>query len=148
MSGYLRPALAAAIVWYALGMPGLPVTPGGGGGGTVPYAGTLSALHAASRSMDAADRASLSEALTAAGEMLRADSRGLVDTTEAAQRYVSAVLEFSYNGLGQPKQRYPAVADAISAEMLRVVGDTAGAFDAAGRARLAESLAEAGRATR
>jgi len=98
--------------------------------------------------MESKDRASLSEALSAAGDMLRADSRGLVDTTEAAQRYVSAVLEFSYNGLGQPKQRYPAVADAISAEMLRVVGDVSGPFDAAGRARLAEALAEAGRATK
>ena len=148
MNAYLRPALAAAIVWYALGMPGLPSAVKPGGGGTVPYAGTLTALHTASRSMESKDRASLSEALAAGGEMLTADSRGLVDTTEAAQRYVAAILEFSYNGLGKPTQRYPAVADGISAEAKRVVGDTAGSFDAAGRSSLAESLKEMARAIR
>lgn len=143
----IRLVVAGALLWWGLGHPGFP------GGGSIipsvtPYTGSLTAAHSASRSMDAKDRQNLSEALSAGGEMLRADTRGLVSTTEAAQRYVAGILEFSYNGLGKPSQKYPSVADAISAEAKRVVGDTSGTFDAAARSRLADSLAELGRAIR
>ena len=132
-----RYAAAALLVWYALGD-----TPAG------TYTGSMAGLHDASRSMAADDRQSLAEAMTAGGDMLAADTRGLVNTTEKAQEFVAGILEFSYNGIGKPKTKYPAVADAISAEMQKAVGDKVGPFDAAGRARLVDSLLEAGRALR
>jgi hypothetical protein len=138
----VRYGLAAAVLWYVFAGPAAgPVVPASG-----PYTGTMSALHTAAASMDGKDRKSLADAVSTAGEILKADTRGLLDTTEEAQRYVAAVLEFSYNGLGQPKQRYPAVADAISAEAKKIVGETSGTFDAAGRAKLSDALAEMGRA--
>jgi hypothetical protein len=141
-STVVRAAVAAGILWFVFFSGGsLPVVPS-----VTPYTGPLTAAHSAAQSMQGSDRAALSEALTAGGEMLRADSRGLVGTTEAAQRYVAGILEFSYNGLGKPTQKYPSVADAISAEAKRIVGDTVGPFDAAGRSRLADALTELGKA--
>ena len=144
MSQPVRLALAAGIVWYAMGMPGV------GGGGLVsplsPYAGPLAAVHSAGAAMSPADRATLSAAMTAAGDALAADSRGLVDTTEEAQEFFVAVLEFSYVGMGKPSAKYPEVAKAISAEMERVVGTEVASIDAAKRQELVNAFHEAGRA--
>lgn len=145
MNQPMRIAIAAGIVWYALGMPGV-----GGKAPLVPsnYSGRLSSLHVAAGGMDPADRATMAGALAAAGNALAADTRGLVGTTEAAQRFYVAVLEFGYAGMGSPKQKYPAVASALSAEFERVVGKDVAAMDAAKRAELAETFKEAAAAVR
>lgn len=139
----LRLVAAAVILWAVFG-GGIPSGPSG----SAPYAGPMAAVHSASRGMTPADRAAFSEALSAGGDALAADTRGLVSSTAAAQRYVAALLEFSYNGMGKPSAKYPAVADALSAEMRKAVGDTDQALDAVGRGRLAEALREAARASK
>lgn len=140
----VRLVAAAVVLWAVFGGGVGPVLPPS----SSTYSGPMAELHASSRSMAAADRAALSAALAAGGDALSADTRGLVSTTEAAQRYVAAVLEFSYNGLGRPSAKYPAVADALSNEMRKVVGDDSKALDAAGRSRLAEAFRESSRALR
>lgn len=139
----LRVVAAAVILWAVFG-GGIPSGPSL----SAPYAGPMGSLHSASRSMAPKDREELSAALAAGGDALAADSRGLVSTTAAAQRYVAALLEFSYNGMGKPSSKYPAVAEALSAEMRKTVGEVDQSLDAAGRARLAEALREAGRAAK
>lgn len=142
MSDNVRLLIAAGVVWYAFGMPGMPdgATPSG------PYTGPLTALHSAGAGMASGDRATLSAAMSAAGDALAADSRDIVDTTAEAQDFFLAVVEFSYTGMGKPSAKYPAVAKALSDAVKGVVGDEAKALDAADKAKLVEVLREAGRA--
>lgn len=138
----LRAIVVVGALWVAFASPTMP------GVSVPPYAGGMSGLHTAAASMAPGDRAALSSALAAAADAVAADTRGMIDTTEKAQRVVFAVLEFSYVGMGKPSAKYPAVAEALSTEMRRVVGDTAGPFDATGRGRLAAAFREAAGAVR
>lgn len=143
MTPQVRLLLAGGVVWYALGMPGVG---GGGLAPSAPYTGRLTAVHSAASAMSSADRATLSAAMRAAGDALAADSRGLVNTTEAAQRFFVAVLEFSYVGMGKPQAKYPAVAKALADEMEAAVGTEVAALDAAGRQKLVDAFHEAAEA--
>jgi hypothetical protein len=145
----VRMILAAGIVLYVLTDGRIPwdLLAGGGSSGG-PYAGPLSTLHAAAASMDPKDRAVLSEAMAAAGEMLEADRLGLVTTTEELQRYVRAVTEFDYVGIGKPTQKYPAVAKAFQAELEKAVGTDVAPVTPAIRSAVVAALAEASKATR
>ena len=141
----IRLIAAAAIVWYALsgGMPSVgPVAPSG------PYTGSMTALHDAAKTMDPKDRAVLAEAIGAAGDMLAADQLGLVSTTEELQRYVKAVTEFDYLGVGKPTTKYPAVAKAFQAELTKVIGSDVAPVTPAVRSAVAAALAESSKATR
>ena len=143
MTQPVRIAIAAGVVWYALGMPGYQPA---GGGGVGPYAGGSTAVHSASRSMPAGDRATLSAALIAAGDALAADSLGMVGTTETAQKFVKAVLEFSYVGMGKPAAKYPEVAAAIQRELEATFGTDIATIDAAKRSAISEKLRTVGAA--
>ena len=145
MSQPVRLAVAAGVIWYALGMPGFQ---NGGGGGVVPYSGGATAVHTAARSMPAADRATLSAALIAAGDALAADSLGMVGTTETAQKFVKAVLEFSYAGMGKPAAKYPEVAAAIQKELEATFGTDIATIDAAKRSAISEKLRTVGAAVK
>lgn len=145
MSQPVRIAIAAGVVWYALGMPGYQPA---GGGGVGPYVGGATAVHSASRSMPAGDRATLSAALIAAGDALAADSLGMVGTTETAQKFVKAVLEFSYAGMGKPAAKYPEVAAAIQRELEATFGTDIATVDAAKRSAISEKLRTVGAAVK
>jgi hypothetical protein len=137
--------LAAGIVWYALTGGAIPTV------GVVshgPYTGPLTALHTAAAAMDPKDRAALSEATTAAGDMLAADQLGLVSTTEELQRYIKAVTEFDYLGMGKPTTKYPAVAKAIQDELSKSIGTEVAPVTPAIRSAVAAALSEAGKALR
>lgn len=141
---YIRYAIAAAVLWYVFAGPAAgPVAPVAG-----PYAGSMSALHTAASSMEPHDRAVLSEALAAAGEMLAGDVQGLVSTTEELQRYIKAVTEFDYIGVGKPTAKYPTVAAAIQAELMRVIGTDVAPVTPAMRSAVSAALTEAGKAVR
>lgn len=136
--------MAAAIVWYALGMPGYQPA----GGGVSPYVGGATAVHTASRSMPATDRETLSAALKAAGDALAADSLGMVADTAAAQKFVKAVLEFSYVGMGKPAAKYPEVAAAIQQELEATFGTEVASIDASKRSAIASKLQTLGAAVK
>jgi hypothetical protein len=139
-----RAAVAAAVLWYVFG-GGAGLQPGPASG---PYAGPMAGLHSAAAAMQQQDRAVLAEALAAAGEMLAADVQGLVSTTEELQRYVKAVTEFDYLGLGKPTAKYPAVASAIQTELARAIGPDVAPVTPAMRSAVAAALTEAGKAVR
>ena len=143
----VRMILAAGIVWYALtggkipgGVPG--VVPSG------PYTGPLTELHTAAATMDPKDRAVLAEAMAAAGEMLAGDSLGLVSTTEEMVRFTKAVTEFNYIGIGKPTQKYPGVAKAFQAELVKAIGTEVTQVTPAIRSAVVAALAESSKATR
>jgi hypothetical protein len=141
----VRMILAAGIVWYALTGGAIPTV------GVVshgPYTGPLTELHTAASLMASHDRAVLSEAMEAAGEMLAGDTLGLVSTTEELQRYIRAVTEFDYVGIGKPTQKYPAVAKAFQAELTKAIGTDVTQVTPAIRSAVAAALAESSRATR
>ena len=147
-SNTIRMIVCAGIVWYALTGGKLP---GGGVPGVAPsgpYTGSMTALHTAAATMDPKDRAVLAEAMAAAGEMLAADSLGLVSTTEEAQRYIKAVTSFDYVGIGKPTTKYPAVAKAFQDELTKVIGSDVAPVTPAMRSAVAAALAEASKATR
>lgn len=144
----VRLLLVAGAVWYALSGAGGVGSILNGQAQSAAYSGRLTDLHSASRSMDPKDRAALSEALTAAGSMLAADRKGLVGTTSELQRYILAVTEFDYLGLGTPKSKYPAVASAIERELSAAYGKDETQVTADMRSRVSEVMAEAGRALR
>lgn len=140
----VRLALAAAALW-------LVFSGGGGGGGgvaVVPYSGSMTGLHQASREMPAPDRAALSGALDAASKMLAADSKGLVGTTPAVQKFITAVIEFDYVGVGKPSAKYPNAASALQSEMQKALGTDIAPVDAAVRSRMVSALTEAASAVR
>lgn len=144
----MRLLLLGGIVWYVLSGAGGITSVLNGQSQSAVYSGRLTELHSASRSMDPKDRAALSEALTAAGSMLAADRKGLVGTTSELQRYILAVTEFDYLGLGTPKSKYPSVASAIERELSAAYGKDETQVTADMRSRVSEAMAEAGRALR
>lgn len=143
MNNALRAVLAAGIVYVALyGVPsGInPAIPSSA------YSGPLTAAHNAAASMESQDRAGLSAALAASGKMLRADSAGLLKTTEDVQEFVRGTTAYGYSSFSLKK--YPAVADAVQAELEKAVGSEIKAVDSSDRARIADTLEELGRAVR
>ncbi|MGA0041056.1 MAG: hypothetical protein ACO3NZ_14520 [Pirellulales bacterium] len=138
-----RIAVAAAVVWYALGTPGLN-TPGIGP--AAPYSGPMSAVHQAASSAASADRSALSQAFEAGADMLAADSRDLVGTTDKAQDYVLAILTWGYNGIGKPAQKYPQLADAIEAELTKIYGTEQKALTPSEKAAIVSALRELSKA--
>lgn len=140
---YLRAIAGAALVWWALGMPGLP-------GGTLPvsgpYSGPMTSVRDKASEMSADDRRALSAAFSAAADMLEADTLNLVNNTEAAQRFVFGVLTFGYGGLGQPSKKYPGLADAIEAELVKVYGTDVVPIDSTKKAAIASTLREISKA--
>ena len=113
-----------------------------------PYTGTMTALHQTSRSMEEQDRAWLSQAFTAGGDMVAADSRGLIADTEKAQSMVVGILSFDYNGVFKPSAKYPELADAIEAELVKCIGDDIAPMSDADRSKFGNCLTEIGKATR
>jgi hypothetical protein len=80
--------------------------------------------------------------------MLAADQLGLVSTTEELQRYIKAVTEFDYLGMGKPTSKYPAVAKAFQDELTKAVGTAVAPVTPALRSSVAAALTEAGKAVR
>jgi hypothetical protein len=142
----IRIVLALGLAAYALGL-----TDGGGGSKPAPsgpYEGQMTSLHDVSRSMADMDKAVMSEAFSTGGDMLAADKKGLVDTTEVAQDFVFGILSFSYNGVGQPVEKYPAVADAIEAELRKVYGDEITSLSPSQKDEIVRTLKEIAKAVR
>ena len=139
----IRMILAAGIVWYALGgqIPGVSV-PGVAPSG--PYTGSMTALHTAAASMDPKDRAVLSEALAASGEMISADRAGLLTSTEALQKAARGSIAFGYSTFTVTK--YPAVASLIQADLEKAIGSEVAAVTPEIRGKVAGVLSEAARA--
>lgn len=141
-SNTIRLLLVAGAVWFALyGDKGSPAR-------QVQYAGRLSSLHSEARSMQPEDRAVLAEALDAASSMLAADKKNLVGTTQELQRYIQAVTEFDYLGVGKPTEKYPRVAELIQAELVAAYGRDEAQVTPETKAKVVEAMAEAGRALR
>ena len=113
-----------------------------------PYTGPMTGLHQTSRSMEEQDRVWLSDAFTAGGDMVAADSRGLIADTQKAQDMVVALLSFDYQGLLKPSTKYPSLADAIEAELVKCIGDDIAPMSDADRSKFANCLKEIGKATR
>ena len=113
-----------------------------------PYTGPMTGLHQTSRSMEDQDRVWLSDAFTAGGDMVAADSRGLIADTEKAQSMVVGILSFDYNGVFKPSAKYPSLADAIEAELVKCIGDDIAALSDAERSKFGNCLTEIGKATR
>ena len=113
-----------------------------------PYTGPMTGLHQTSRSMDPQDRVWLSDAFTAGGDMVAADSRGLIADTEKAQSMVVGILSFDYNGVFSPSAKYPSLADAIEAELVKCIGDDIAPMSDADRSKFGNCLTEIGKATR
>lgn len=145
----IRVAIVLATLGYVFG---------GGGGGkpdpeppapiVEPYTGSMTGLHQTSRSMAPEDREVLADAFDAGGDMVNADGRGLIKTTEKAQDFVVGLLEFDYNGIYKPTQKYPTLADGVQTELEKCIGSDIKPMDAADRSRLASCLKEMGRAVR
>ena len=145
-SFFIRMVLAIGLAAYALGL-----TDGGGGGKPAPsgpYTGSMTSLHEVSRSMADQDKAVMSEAFSTGGDMLSADKRNLVDTTEVAQDFVFGILSFSYNGVGQPVEKYPTVADAIETELRAVYGDEVKSLTPSEKDEIVRTLKEISKAVR
>ena len=112
------------------------------------YTGPMTGLHQASRSMEEQDRVWLSDAFTAGGDMVAADSRGLIADTEKAQSFVVGILSFDFNGVFKPSAKYPALADAIEVELVKCIGDDIAPMSDADRSKFGNCLKEIGKATR
>ena len=113
-----------------------------------PYTGTMTALHQTSRSMEEQDRVWLSDSFTAGGDMVAADSRGLIADTEKAQSMVVGILSFDFNGVFTPSKRYPELADGIEAELVKCIGSDIAPMSDADRSKFGNCLSEIGRALR
>lgn len=116
--------VAAALAFVAVksDLPGRLLGPGGAAPSAASYAGPLKELHAAARSMAPEHRAAMAEAFGQVASSMRSDTLGLVGTTRQWQRAIQGALQFGYRDGGRVDQRYPAVADAIQAEVARVAG--------------------------
>jgi len=84
------------------------------------YNGPLMAVHEAAQSMDSNDRQGLSEALLAAGKMLRDDKANLVTNTEELQTFIKGAVAFGYTSFSVNK--YPNVSQAVQQELKNTVG--------------------------
>lgn len=139
----VRAVIAAGVIWYALNSGGSPLP-----GPVAPYSGSLTNVHSSSRSMAAKDREVMSEAFRTASDMLEADKRDLVSDTQKAQDYVIGVLSFSYVGVGKPAAKYPAVAEAIEAELQKVYGSEVKKLSPSEKQQIVDVLDEIGKAVK
>jgi len=138
----IRLALAAGIVWFALqGNPGGSPVSG-------PYSGSLTSLHQAAQGMESKDRSAMADGFKAGADMVAADTRGLIKTTEIAQTFLLALLEFNYNGTAKPSKKYPSVASEVERVFKAALGDDIKAMTDSDRAKLADSLREMSKALR
>ena len=150
-SDLIRYAIVLATLGYLFGGDGGPRPPKPEPVPCVvvePYTGPMTGVHQASRSMEPQDRVWLSDAFTAGGAMAAADSRGLIADTEKAQSMVVGILSFDYNGVFKPSAKYPAIADAIEAELVKCIGEDIAPMSDADRSKFANCLKEIGAATR
>jgi hypothetical protein len=144
----IRVAIVLATLGYVFGGGGVKPDPEPPAPIVEPYTGSMTGLHQTSRSMAPEDREVLADAFDAGGDMVNADGRGLIKTTEKAQDFVVALLEFDFNGIYKPTQRYPSLADAVQGELEKCLGDEIKPMDASDRSRFAACLDEMGRALR
>ena len=145
----IRVAIVLATLGYLFGGEDGPRPPKPEPCVVVPdYTGTMTALHQTSRSMDPQDRVWLSDAVTAGGDMVAADSRGLIADTEKAQSMVVGILSFDFNGVFTPSKRYPELADGIEAELVKCIGSDIAPMSDADRSKFGNCLTEIGKATR
>ena len=114
----------------------------------VEYTGSLKSLHTASRSMDEQDRINMSMGFSAASDMLDADKRGLVSTTEIAQTYLLGIIEFNYAGLAKPSTKYPDVSKEVENVFSETLGDEVVPMNVSDRSKLATQLEEMSKAVR
>lgn len=114
----------------------------------VEYTGDLKSLHTASRSMDEQDRINMSMGFAAASDMLEADKRGLVSTTEIAQTYLLGIIEFNYAGLAKPSTKYPDVSKEVEKVFTETLGDEVVPMNVSDRSKLATQLEEMSKAVR
>ena len=114
----------------------------------VEYTGSLKALHDASRSMEEQDRINMSMGFSAAADMLEADKRGLVSTTEIAQTYLLGIIEFNYAGLAKPSTKYPSVSKEVETVFADTLGDEVVPMNPSDRSKLAAQLQEMSKAVR
>ena len=142
----IRLVLALGLAAFALGLTAGPSPDGPSPAG--PYSGPMQSVHAAAIAMSEPDRYVMSQAFTTGSKMLAADKKDLVSTTEHAQDFVFGILSFSYNGVGQPVNKYPTVADAIEAELRKVYGDDIKNLSSSEKQEIVNCLAEIGRAVR
>ena len=148
-SDLIRYAIVLATLGYLFGGEDGPRPPKPEPCVVVPdYTGTITALHQTSRSMADQDRVWLSQAFTAGGDMVAADSRGLIADTEKAQSMVVGILSFDYNGVFKPSAKYPALADSIEAELVKCIGSDIAPMSDADRSKFGNCLTEIGKATR
>lgn len=138
----VRVAVAAALVWYALGAPGLPpnIAPSAG------YSGSLSELHTAAGEMESSDRAGLSGSLGAAADMLEKDPARLITDTASLQRFTRGVIGFGYSSFSVKK--YPRVADEVQKQLETVVGEASEALTDEKRRATVAALREMSEATK
>jgi hypothetical protein len=138
----IRFVIAAGLIYYALS--------GSGGGSIVPasYTGSLTSLHQAAQGMESKDRSAMADGFRAGADMVAADTRGLIKTTEVAQTFLLALLSFDYNGVAKPSKKYPAVASEVEKVFTQTLGDDIKAMTDSDRAKLADSLREMSKALR
>lgn len=146
----IRLAVFLAVLGYVFNGPNKPDKPDEPDTPVVveEYNGRLVQLHQESRAMTPEDRAAMSEGFKAGADMLRADKKGLLDTSFKLQTYCIALLEFNYNGNGKPQQKYPGVSAEVQKEFVSVIGDDSRGVDAMDRSKLADSLDEMSKAVR
>lgn len=138
----IRFAIVGVILYFVLsGNPG-------GGSPSAPYTGSLSSLHQASRSMEPKDRAAMAEGFAAGADMVDADSKGLLKTTETAQTMLIGLLSFNYNGLAKPSQKYPSVSSEVEKVFRDTLGDEIKQLSSSDRAKLASALRDMSKALR
>jgi hypothetical protein len=149
------------LIRYAVVLATLAYLFGGDGGGprppkpepcvvvpVEPYTGPMTGVHSASRSASDDDRILISDAFKAGGDMAAADSRGLIADTQKAQDFVIGILMFDVNGVFKTSAKYPALADAIEAELVKCIGSDVAPMSDADRSKFANCLKEIGKATR
>lgn len=138
----IRLALAAGIVWFALqGNPGGSPVSG-------PYSGSLTSLHQAAQGMEPKDRSAMADGFKAGADMVAADTRGLIKTTEVAQTFLLALLSFDYNGVYTPTKKYPSVASEVEKVFTQTLGDEIKPMTSTDRDKLASALREMSNALR
>lgn len=136
----IRIALAAGIIWYAVGGPGGSLPDIGGG----QYSGSLRSVNEAAAKMAATDRTGLSESMNAAARMLEQDKAGLITSTEALQQFIRGTTAYGYSSFSVAK--YPDVADAVQEQLEKAVGSKVGPLDPSTKNETVETLKELAKA--
>lgn len=140
----LHPVSLLGVVLLAAALVGssVAVSPDAGAG----YAGPMPEVHRAAAGMEPVDRQGLAEALDAGAAMLGSDAAGLVSTTAQAQRFARGVLGFGYTSFAVKK--YPAVASAIEAELVKATGSDDVRITPELRSRIVGAIKESAAAVR